>query len=555
MYLQLANLGRNAQKRQKKQDKNSRHKMNIKKREITRIEKEKQEYKRAEIKKALKRKQKFIDFIIYQTLENKDDDEYYDDVYKYQMPSAWELAIYLGSYFHWVITEYDNFVMPNPYILNVDKSCWDKKYNYVPLDLPNMDHILNLALKYGCNCRIIERILKCGASPNRTPYDYMKANKLLFDIHKKQEDRRKAEENALKECKQYAKDICYEVCGSKCIGKCTEIAHENYGYDDYDDEFYYRTNTVIHPEEYREHHLMPPICIVASRGDIESIKILLEYKANIAENVLDIKYENGLTKIVSTEFNVLNYVNRSLNKQCIEFIKSEFRKIQSDLQSIKQCTMAAILDTHSPNCLYIPNIYKHIKSFLIGNNGPVRHGDASHPLSKYIPIDTRNVNRYDIYTKSNLNIIRYTDIHGYVNWIFSYMPKLDLIQTQVHSDAKFIGYNDNCYIPRYQPYILPHLDIKKIGSIQEDRTLCTDFDICINDIPFINKYGFGHSCQEYMDPYHKYITLSKTRESITILCIFEGNSESERINNMIEYYISKYNYVINIDVFGTYEIL
>jgi hypothetical protein len=386
----------------------------------------------------------------------------------------------------------------------------------------------------------------------------MKANKLLFDIHKKQEERWKAKENALKECKQYAKDICYEVCGSKCIGKCTEIARENYGYDDYDDyddEFYYRTNTVIQPEEYREHHLMPPICIAVSRGDIESIKILLEYKAKITENVLDIKYENGLTKIVSTEFNVLNYVNRSLNTHCIEFIKSEFRKIQSDLQSIKECTMAAILDKRSPNCLYIPNIYKHIKSFLIGNNGPTHSGNASHPLSKYIPIDTRNVNRYEIYTKSNLNIIRYTDIHGYVNWIFSYMPKLDLIQTQVHSDAKFIGYTGNYYIPRYQPSVLPHLNMKKIGSIQEDKKHETDFDICINDIPFINKHGFGHSCQEYMDPYHKYITLSKTRESITILCIFEGNSESERINNMFEYYLSKYNYVINIDVFGTYEIL
>jgi hypothetical protein len=551
MYLQLVNLGRNAQKRQKKQDKNSRHKMNIKKREIARIEKEKQEYK-------CKRKQKFIDFVIHQTLENIDNDEYFAEVSQYQMPSAWELAIYLGSYFHWVITDYNNFVMPNPDILNADKSCWDKKYNYVLLDLPHMDHILNLALRYGCNCRIIERILKCGASPNRTPYDYMKANKLLFDIHKKQEDRRKAEENVLKECKQYAKDICYEVCGSKCIGKCTEIARENYGYDDDydDDEFYYRTNTVIHPEEYLEHHLMPPICIAASRGDIKSIKILLEYKANIAENVLDIKYENGLTKIVSTEFNVLNYVNRSLNKQCIEFIKSEFRKIQSNLQSIKQCTIAAILDKHSPNCLYIPNIYKHIKSFLIGNNGHAGRRDISHPLSKYIPIDTRHIYKYEIYTKSNLNIIKITYDQGYVDWIFSYMPKLDLIQAQtVYNAWDFVGYRDNYYIPEFQPSVLPHLNMKKIGSIRTCGKLCTYFDVCINDIPFINKHGFGHSCQEYMDPYHKYIAFSKTRESVTISCIFEGNSESERINNMIEYYMSKYNYVINIDIFGTYEIL
>jgi hypothetical protein len=584
MYSTVINQGKKARQQKTRHKKNSRHKENRKKRELARIEQEKLLQERKEAKLKEEKKQKFIDIIIRQTLGRNG-----RNVGKYRMPSAWEIAIHLGPYFHWVITDYDNFVMPNPNKLNAGKYSWDEPYNYVIFDLPDMDYILNLALNYGCNYQIIERLLKCGANPNRTPYDYIEANRILSDAHKKQEERQKQEEISLAECADYAKSICNDVCGSDgpCTRKCMEIAREYYGYDDYDDYYddyddydYYgdydnasshnRSNNSIYLEDHRNHHLMPPICIAASRGDIESIKILLKYKANITEKVLDVHYKNSLKTFVLSEFNVLNYVNRSLNTQCIEFIKSEFRKIQFDLKSIKQCAMAAILDKHSPNCLYISDIYKNIKSFLQANTTHSAYSDNGHPLSYYIPINTENIRRYEIYTKSNLHILL-TNNSEYSTWSFSYMPKLDLIRDYIDNYRvdDFAGYRYQTsyfgsyvnYFPRYQPN-LPYLaGINKIGSIQTCQSKyeisqspeCTGFAINI-DITFINsQYSrIDYTYPEFIDP-HIYINFSRTIGSITVSCTFEGNSESERINNMVEHYLSKFNYFINIDIFGTYR--
>ena len=56
---------------------------------------------------------------LYKNLYEDDDDWYHGEpLNKYIMPSAYEIAIKLGTYFDWVIMEYDNFIMTDPTILN-----------------------------------------------------------------------------------------------------------------------------------------------------------------------------------------------------------------------------------------------------------------------------------------------------------------------------------------------------------------------------------------------------------------------------------------------------
>lgn len=483
------------------------------------------------------KKQEFITFIIKHTL-TEDDYDYdydYDSIY-YRIKSAWELAIHFGPSFNWVIMEYDNFTMPNPDVLNRD--LFAQTYHYMISELPSLDYILNLALRNGCNNLIIEKLLKSGANPNRTPFDYITANMKIIKKEKKSAD-------AQKQYEKFSAEVCRDICftqtddNTECTGKCRYIIQEQYndGYDDYD----------VYDDDYDDdvtelpfdHQLISPLCIAAASGMIETIKILIKYKADIKEYMLEY---NSKTKYKLTKFNVLNYVNRSLNDECIEFIKSEFQKIQSDAQSLRQCTMSAILNKRSSNCLYIPNIYNHVKSFL---------GCMPHLLRSYIPIIRRYRNTSPIYTKSGLHIYN-SDIKS-GTWTLTRLPQYEIVKSQENYQYnEFVDYSFNTYQP-----VLPHIYNQKLGLITIPKDEHVSLNVCI-DINYvsisINKkqdlYNFRHDNQDYVH-YSKYVMFLYFRNTIIISCTFTGKTQSERISNMVKHYLS-YDYIINTDIFGTY---
>jgi hypothetical protein len=620
MYLQVVNQGRNAKKKQKKQAKNARHNANRKKREqailpdvhaccgeAIQIKAHKLD-ESARIRDA--KKQDFIKFIIDQTLSETYG--YRNSVH--QMLSAWELAIQLGPYFYWVIMDYDNFTMPDPDILNINRYSWDKTYQYSISQLPSLDYILNIALRNGCNHLIIERILKSGANPNRSSFDYLSANKKILKRNQDQIQKNKEKDEEFERYKIFEAEVCRDICfaqsqsdNTECTGKCVKIARESYygdcgDYDDYDDEYddvpAFRRD---YSECYSECHLMPPLCIAAASGIIETIQILIKYKANITERVLEYNQlpcfkDNNPYHYILTDYNVLNYVNRSLNTECIEFIKSEFKKIQSDKQSIRQCAISAILNKRSikhnnVNYMYIQGIYNNVKSFM---------GNTPNPLIKYIPINTRYSENYNVYKKANLHIHQ-SDIKKNV-WILTRIPIFDIIKRMhnynLHEFTNYIpnSYESGCYSfqPQYQPNRLPNIEYKNIGTIRIPKNKYKKLEVTIDNDLFGKTYQYNDDYEHY----EKYIDFKHTRynitaargpiglqeaaeqypqladqilqdaaeqypatcgkiaapirqDSITISCTFTGETESERINNMVQHYLS-HKCVINTEIFGTY---
>ena len=551
MYLQVVNQGRNAKKKQKKQAKNARHNANRKKREQAILLDES-----ARIRDA--KKQDFIKFIIDQTLSETYG--YRNSVH--QMLSAWELAIQLGPYFYWVIMDYDNFTMPDPDILNINRYSWDKTYQYSISQLPSLDYILNIALRNGCNHLIIERILKSGANPNRSSFDYISANKKIIKRNQDQIQKNKEKDEEFERYKIFEAEVCRDICfaqsqssNSECTGKCVKIAREAYYgdcddyYDDYDDVP--ALSRDVYSECYRECDLMPPLCIAAASGIIETIQILIKYKANITERVLEYNQlplpcfkDNNPYHYILTEYNVLNYVNRSLNTECIEFIKSEFTKIQSDKQSIRQCAISAILNKRSikhnnVNYMYIQGIYNNVKSFM---------GNTPNPLIKYIPINTRYSENYNVYKKANLHIHQ-SDIKKNV-WILTRIPIFDIIKRMHNYNSyEFTNSYSGCYFvqPQYQPNRLPHIEYKDIGTIRIPKNKYEKLEVTIDNDLFDKTYQYNDDYKHY----EKYIDFKHTRYNITISCTFTGETESERINNMVQHYLL-HKCVINTEIFGTY---
>ena len=596
MYLQVVNQGKNAKKKQKKQAKNIRHNANRTKREQAAQKLKEDNILDESTRRREAKKQDFIKFIIDQTLSETDYSNYGYRNSVHQMQSAWELAIQLGPYFYWVIMDYDNFTMPDPDILNINRYSWDKTYKYSISQLPSLDYILNIALRNGCNHLIIERILKSGANPNRSSFDYISANKKIIKKNQDQIQKNKEKDEEFERYKIFEAEVCRDICfaqsqssNSECTGKCVKIARESYygdwddDDDDYDDVPAFRRD---YSECYSECHLMPPLCIAAASGIIETIQILIKYKANITERVLEYNQlpcfkDNNPYHYILTDYNVLNYVNRSLNTECIEFIKSEFKKIQSDKQSIRQCAISAILNKRSikhnnVNYMYIQGIYNNVKSFM---------GNTPNPLIKYIPINTRYSENYNVYKKANLHIHQ-SDIKKNV-WILTRIPIFDIIKRMhnynLHEFTNYIpnSYESGCYSfqPQYQPNRLPNIEYKNIGTIRIPKNKYKKLEVTIDNDLFGKTYQYNDDYEHY----EKYIDFKHTRysitaargpiglqeaaeqypatcgkiaapirqDSITISCTFTGETESERINNMVQHYLL-HKCVINTEIFGTY---
>jgi hypothetical protein len=578
MYLQVVNQGRNAKKKQKKQAKNIRHNANRTKREQAAQKLKEDNILNESTRRREAKKQDFIKFIIDQTLSETDYSNYGYRNSGYQMQSAWELAIQLGPYFYWVIMDYDNFTMPDPDILNINRYSWDKTYQYSISQLPSLDYILNIALRNGCNHLIIERILKSGANPNRSSFDYISANIKIIKKNQDQIKKNKEKDDEFERYKIFEAEVCRDICfaqsqssNSECTGKCVKIARESYygDWDDYDDDDDDDDVTGLSRDAYsgchRECHLMPPLCIAAASGIIETIKILIKYKANITERVLEYNQlplpcfkDNNPYHYILTEYNVLNYVNRSLNTECIEFIKSEFKKIQSDKQSIRQCAISAILNKRSikhnnVNCMYIQGIYNNVKSFM---------GNTPNPLIKYIPINTIYSNNCRIYKKANLHIHQ-SDIKKNV-WILNRIPIFDIIKHMHHYNSyEFTSCNSGCYSfqVQYQPNRLPNIEYKDIGTIRIPKNKYEKLEVTIDNDLFGKTYQYNDDYEHY----EQYIDFEQTQypatcgkiaapirqDSITISCKFTGETESERINNMVQHYLL-HKCVINTEIFGTY---
>ena len=140
MFLSIVRNSEKASRSKKKSAKNARHKANRnerKKREQEAMARKKEQ----ELEKIKEdKKQDFIKFITSTTLYEDDDDWYHGEpLNKYIMPSAYEIAIKLGTYFDWVIMEYDNFIMPDPTILNETRryTTSRKDYWYNRCELPS----------------------------------------------------------------------------------------------------------------------------------------------------------------------------------------------------------------------------------------------------------------------------------------------------------------------------------------------------------------------------------------------------------------------------------
>jgi|694.fasta_scaffold05757_17 hypothetical protein len=526
MYLQVVNQGRNAKKKQKKHAKNIRHNANRTKREQAAQKLKEDNILDESTRRREAKKQDFIKFIIDQTLSKTDYINYGYQNSVHQMQSAWELAIQLGPYFYWVIMDYDNFTMPDPDILNINRYSWDKTYKYSISQLPSLDYILNIALRNGCNHLIIERILKSGANPNRSSFDYISANKKIIKKNQDQIQKNKEKDEEFERYKIFEAKVCRDICfaqsqssNTECTGKCVKIARESYygDWDDYDDDDVpaFRRD---YSECYSECHLMPPLCIAAASGIIETIQILIKYKANITERVLEYNQlpcfkDNNPYHYILTDYNVLNYVNRSLNTECIEFIKSEFKKIQSDKQSIRQCAISAILNKRSikhnnVNYMYIQGIYNNVKSFM---------GNTPNPLIKYIPINTRYSENYNVYKKANLHIHQ-SDIKKNV-WILTRIPIFDIIKRMhnynLHEFTNYIpnSYESGCYSfqPQYQPNRLPNIEYKNIGTIRIPKNKYKKLEVTIDNDLFGKTYQYNDDYEHY----EKYIDFKHTRYSIT----------------------------------------
>ena len=526
MFLSIVRNSEKASRSKKKSAKNARHKANRnerKKREQEAMTRKKEQ----ELEKIKEnKKQDFIKFITSTTLYEDDDDWYHGEpLNKYIMPSAYEIAIKLGTYFDWVIMEYDNFRMPDPTILNETRrhTTSRKDYWYNICELPNMDYILNVALRHGCNTMIIERLLQKGSSPNKTPFDYRSINQKLIMQHEKHELHQKL-----------LSTICHD--------------YDDYDddYDDYDDD-YNPPNNDLFLDAHSEYQLMPPICIAAVSGMWSVVKLLLEYKANIQEHVLELEYRRktttscGLNQFIDTTYTALDYAMRSFNPICINIIKGEYQKIQPDKQSLMQC----LAGKRNVNCIHIPGIYRHINSFL---------GQSNIKTKKYtesrLKLDWDN---FPIYSKSGLHI--YYEKQDSIVLRFTHVPIFEVLRNKYY---KVCGSQYNNFYNGDAMVVLPHTSVNRdymyIGSIELNiYDMFNKPQIYMkSSLDFIGfgncdrGYNFHEQKSEYIH-YDKYVDVKITDEHIIISCTFDGG-----IERMAEYYLTKYRQVINSDIFGTY---
>ena len=497
MFLSIVRNSEKASKSKKKSAKNARHKANRNERKKREQEamKRKKEQELEKIKE--NKKQDFIKFITSTTLYEDDDDWYHGEpLNKYIMPSAYEIAIKLGTYFDWVIMEYDNFRMPDPTILNETR--------------------------------------------RHTTFDYRSINQKLIMQHEKHELHQKL-----------LSTLCHD--------------YDDDDYDD-DDDYYDPPNKDLFLDAHSEYQLMPPICIAAVSGMWSVIKLLLEYKANIQEHVLELKYHRktttscGLNQFIDTKYTALEYAMRSFNPICINIIKGEYQKIQPDKQSLMQC----LAGKRNVNCIHIPGIYRHINSFL---------GQSNIKTKKYtesrLKLDWDN---FPIYSKSGLHIYyekqdsavlscRMGTAMGLYAAVlrFTHVPIFEVLRNKYY---KVCGsqYN-NFYSAEYSGdamVVLPHTSVNRdymyIGSIELNI-----YDMfnkphiymksSLDFIEFGNcdrGYNFHEQKSEYIH-YDKYVDVKITDEHIIISCTFDGG-----IERMAEYYLTKYMQVINSDIFGTY---
>lgn len=555
MFLRIVRSGEKVSRSKKNSAKNARHKVNLKERKKQEQEAmtRKKEQELEKIKED--KKHDFIKFITSKTLY-EDDDWYHEEPREYKMLSAYEIAINLGPSFDWVIMDYDNFIMPDPTILNENRSSYfDKSYGYYILELPNMDYILNVALRRGCNTIIIERLLQKGASPNKTPFDYRSINQKLIARHIQEEQ--KEVELKLKRAekeewhREWLAMICRDNCQQTCTKKCLQIANEYDDYDDYDDDYsddYNPTDTDLFLDAHSEYQLIPPICIAAVSGMWSVVTLLLKYKANIQEHVLEYEYQRispemrGLSQFIVTKYTALDYAMRSFNKICINLIKTEYQKIQSDKRSLMQC----LSGKRNANCIHIPGIYKHIKSFLGQSDiQPKTYSESR----LYI-----NWNKFPIYSKLGLHI--YCEKQDSFDILrFTRIPIFEALKNKSYKDihqnwVRF--YNTEYEYSRDVITLLPHTSVHKdytyIGSIKFD-----DFDkpdiymkCDLDFIGFVNASDFNEQQSTYTD-YSTYVNVQITNKHIIISCTFDGGIES-----MFDYYLTKYKQVINTDIFGIY---
>lgn len=536
--MQIAKTNARIAEQQKRSAKNARHKANRKKRNaLVEVRKLKEVEKLKE-----KKKQTFIDFIISRTLY--DDSDWYDgSPCKYDMPSAYELAIMLGSHFHWVIMDYDNFTMPDPRVLNQDRIFFGgKEYWYRLTKLPCMNYLLNMAIRYSCNHIIIERLLKLGASPNKAPFNWRTINIKLKE---------QFEEEKLKREKQ-----------DEISRKRTEIQDYDDEYDDsyYDDYDYYdndydNTSYTRYEESHQEYQLIPPICVAAINGMIDVVKVLLKYGANVTECVIEYipsRYNSYEGRYILMKYNAVDYARHSFDSECIKLIKSGYDKIQSDEMSLLQCLSAT--RNNKSNCTYIPGIYRHIKKFL----KPISDRDTYQEYHTYNTygtyLDWRN---FPIYSKSGLHIYKSN------GWTINSTPIFESLRDmKSYSSGTFRYFYDTSNITDdYKIKKLPHMstiggdDFATIDDSHPDRLL---IDIQ-RELGFINMhYNRVCKCDNYHNDdcecynYQTYVDFKVTRDNITISCKFAGDTESQRISNMADYYLTKYKMAINTDIFGVY---
>lgn len=538
MFMRIAKTNARIAEQQKRSAKNARHKANRKKRNaLEEVRKLKEVEKLKE-----KKKKTFIDFIISRTLY--DDSDWYDgSPCKYDMPSAYELAIMLGSHFHWVIMEYDNFTMPDPRVLNQDRIFFGgKEYWYRLAELPCMDYLLNMAIRYSCNHIIIERLLKLGASPNKAPFDYRTINIKLKE---------QFEEEKLKR----------EISRKRTEIQDYDDEYDDSYYDDYDyyDNDYDNTSYTRYEESHQEYQLIPPICVAAINGMIEVVNVLLKYGANVTECVIEYipsRYNSYEGRYILMKYNAVDYARHSFDSECIKLIKSGYDKIQSDEMSLLQCLSAT--RNNKSNCTYIPGIYRHIKKFL----KPISDRDTYQEYPDIIYgtyLDWRN---FPIYSKSGLHIYK-PDGNS---WKITLVPRFEALR-DIRSYISELRTYRYFYDTRHMSYSsvikkLPHVDVSiienKIGTIDDEYSDRLLIDIRC-ELGFINKhYNRVCKCDNYHNDdcecynYQTYVDFKVTRDNITISCKFAGDTESQRISNMADYYLTKYKMAINTDIFGIY---
>jgi hypothetical protein len=185
----------------------------------------------------------------------------------------------------------------------------------------------------------------------------------------------------------------------------------------------------------------------------------------------------------------------------------------------------------------------------------------------------------------------------------------------LHEFTNYIpnSYESGCYSfqPQYQPNRLPNIEYKNIGTIRIPKNKYKKLEVTIDNDLFGKTYQYNDDYEHY----EKYIDFKHTRysitaargpiglqdaaeqypatcgkiaapirqdsitaargpiglqeaaeqyhatcgkiaapirqDSITISCTFTGETESERINNMVQHYLL-HKCVINTEIFGTY---